>query len=176
MGKSKQQSEQIERERLFDKTLRAYQRLSLFLLYPALASLVMCSISLFNGAQFYHAAFSSMRAISLAMMANPISGDIMITRVVIFFILAVMTIGMGYFAMMAAKGKFWALIVGISIYLLDFILIFFFIPNASIFPNMGLDLSTFLVMGIFHLIFLILDTLAVLKYAKLLRLQKGNAQ
>lgn len=149
----------------FERQLQKYQKLTLTLFYPPLLSIFACCSGYFfsNYEYFFSYAFERF------LMENYVEMNRGVYSFSYFIPLLVAILLLGLFLFLtlnAAKGKFWALIVGSTLYLADaiygFLLIIPGIPFQASWP-------VYLLQSLIHLAFLVLYGFAIANYAKLVR-------
>lgn len=158
-----------EGQDLFEETLRQYQRLCLFLFYPALISLFSCTLGYFYAGYAQYFAFALTRTLMEVWVA-PFFQTALSFR---YFLPLVISLALGglflFLTLMAGKGKRWALGVAVALYGADFVYLFFLLnpalPGAMSPLLWGIQCAV-------HLAFAILYGFACAKYAKLVRLLK----
>ena len=155
-----------------DKALRNYQLWCLSLFLPSLLSFLGSIAGLAMHPSSYALSFSSGRALFLylnALTGNQ-NGAYKALGLAMSFLLMV---PFGYFSLQAAKGKRWAIILGISLYLADLLYgLLSFIPSFPYAYSIGEGTLSLII----HLLFLSLSITSLVKYAKLSRLLEEETE
>ncbi|MFA6619959.1 MAG: hypothetical protein WCS90_02380 [Bacilli bacterium] len=148
---------------LFEERLRRYQRLTLTLFYPPLLSLFACCSGYFYSSYGYFFSYAFERFL----MLNYVEMNRGVYSFAYFIPLLVAVLLLGLFlifTLYAAKGKFWALIAGSTLYLADAIYSFVLISPQVPF---AMEWPVYLLQGLIHLAFIVLYGFAIANYAKL---------
>lgn len=110
----------------FERFLRSYQKISLFLLFPALISAFSCVVALFNPS--YNLGLS----MAVVLGIKPLLTD-NANLILMFISLGVLAVSVPL-ALFAAKGKIWCFFVDAGIYFADLVYCFFLIGRIEMTP------------------------------------------
>ena len=153
-------------ENEFDKYLRRYQKMSLFLIYPALVSFFGLCLSLITNGFTYSLCFASNYILAYHLSLNPIGEGVTISNIIILGV-GVITLGLFvYLGLMAAKAKRHFMIAGVILYFADFVYAII-LGFDGIYGKM--ELVNYIISLAMHVAFLGIYSYMIVLYVKLLR-------
>lgn len=155
----------------FDKALVSYQKSVLFLVYPSLIGLISTFLGLFSPSYDFYLSLASERTLAVFFRQNPLGNSNVYGNLVSIGAAVALAAIFICLSLFAAKGRPWALIAAFVLYGADSLYVLFLLNSPAI---GSMDLTAWIVQLCVHLLFCFLFSLSLSKYAKLLRLRKGN--
>jgi hypothetical protein len=154
---------------ILEKELVRYQKLALFIFYPSLIGFMSAIVGAFASSYDYALAFAFERTIMVYCRDYPLTGNSAVSLLIGVLASVLICALYGFLTYQAVKAKFWALIVGISLYFVDTVYGSLLIISSLPFAMEPLTYFT----GLFvHLAFLALYAYLLVRYGKLKRLER----
>jgi hypothetical protein len=154
---------------ILEKELVRYQKLALFIFYPALIGMMSAIVGAFTSTYDYALAFALERTIMIHCRDYPLTGNSAVSLLIGVLASALVSAVYGFLTYQAVKAKFWALIVGISLYFADAVYGSLLVISSLPF---AMGLLTYFTSLFVHLAFLALYAYLLVRFGKLKRLER----
>lgn len=147
-----------------DRAIGHYQMWCLSLFFPFLLAFIALAIGLSGQSLVYSLGLAALRSLALYFAEHPLSGNgaassfLLVSLGFLFALLGV------FLALRAAKGKRYPFFVGIALLGADLLLAFLSYLPGYPYP---LSVAEIAILSITHLVFLVLLSISLAKYAKL---------